>query len=136
VDEVRNKRKILKYLVPVEINTFTFPTQALLEKYGLNEYIEITQACMNGDLISFEQQLELHMDSLVQQGVYLVVERLRHLTLRNLVKKVALAVQKDPELQNSKGTHIVRLDLIFNILREWDPEMDIDELECMLANQI
>ena len=66
MDEFRNKRKILKYLVPVEINTFTFPTQALLEKYELNEYIEITQACMNGDLISFERQLELHMDSLVQ----------------------------------------------------------------------
>ena len=38
------------------------------------------------------------MDNFVYGGVYMVLERLRHLTLRNLVKKVALAVQREPDL--------------------------------------
>jgi hypothetical protein len=69
--------------------------------------------------------------------VYLVVEKLRHLTLRNLMKKVALVVQKDKSLQVSETQpHLIKLDIVHNILKKWDPEMDQDELECLLANQI
>ena len=25
---------------------------------------------------------------------------------------------------------------MYNILKEWDPQLDLDELECLLANQI
>lgn len=32
-DNPRNKKKILKFLVPVEINLFVFPSKALLQKY-------------------------------------------------------------------------------------------------------
>jgi len=39
------------------------------------------------------------MDYFVYGGVYLVVEKLRHLTLRNLIKKVALVVQQEKDLQ-------------------------------------
>lgn len=46
----------------------------------------------------FEKALDQHMDYFVYGGVYLILERLRQLTLRNLVKKVALVVQKDQEL--------------------------------------
>jgi|LauGreDrversion4_2_1035121.scaffolds.fasta_scaffold492775_3 hypothetical protein len=38
------------------------------------------------------------MDNFVYGGIFMLFESLRHLTLRNLIKKVALAVKKDPSL--------------------------------------
>lgn len=49
-------------------------------------------------MVKFEQNLNEFMDVFVYGGVFMTVEKLRQLTLRNLVKKVALAVHKDPEL--------------------------------------
>ena len=31
-----------------------YPTQALLDKYGLSEYYEINEACRKGDMQAFE----------------------------------------------------------------------------------
>jgi hypothetical protein len=91
-DNPRNKKKILKFLVLVEINLNNFPSKALLQKYQLNEYIPILEACMAGDMVKFEEALNLHMNYFVYGGVYLIVEKLRHHTLRNLIKKVAMVV--------------------------------------------
>jgi hypothetical protein len=88
----KNRRKILKFLIPVEMNLYNFPTAALLQKYDLNEYIEISESCMSGDMVRFEKALSTNMDSFVYGGVFMIIEKLRHLTLRNLVKKVALVV--------------------------------------------
>jgi hypothetical protein len=91
---------------------------------------------MAGDMVKFEAALNQHMDYFVYGGVYLVVEKLRHLTLRNLIKKVSLVVKDEPSLQVNGQAHFIDLKVIFNILREWDAEMDLDELECLIANQI
>ena len=114
-----------------------FPTKALLQKYQLTEYIDLIAACQAGDMTKFEECLNQHMDYFIYGGVYLVVEKLRNLTLRNLIKKVALVVQKDKSLQvNEAKPYLINLTIIHNILRTWDPEMDLDELECLLANLI
>jgi hypothetical protein len=114
-----------------------FPTKALLQKYQLTEYIDLVEACMAGDMTKFEECLNKHMDYFIYGGVYLVVEKLRNLTLRNLIKKVAQVVQKDKSLQVSETQpHLIKLEIIHNILRTWDPEMDQDELECLIANLI
>ncbi|TNV78464.1 hypothetical protein FGO68_gene14887 [Halteria grandinella] len=131
-----NKRKILKFLIPVEMNLYNFPSEQLLTKYNLTEYLEISQACMKGDMVKFEQALSQNMDNFVFGGVYMIAERLRHLTLRNLIKKVALVVKKEPAYQQNGKASIVKLDLIFNILKEWDSQIDLDEIECIIANLI
>ena len=65
-----------------------------------------------------------------------MIEKLRLATLRNFVKRVALAVKESPELQlNGKDNHI-DLHLLFKLLQKWDPELDLDELECLMANLI
>ena len=43
-------------------------------------------------MLKFETSLNTYMDVFVHGGVYMAVEKLRQLTLRNLVKKVALVV--------------------------------------------
>ena len=114
----RNKKKILKFLVLVEINLNVFPTKALLTKYQLTEYIELVDACQTGDLKRFEESLNKHMDNFIYGGVYLLAEKLRHLTLRNLMKKVALVIQKDKTLQVSETQpHLIKLEIVHNILK-------------------
>lgn len=41
----KNMRKILKFLIPIEMNLYVFPTKELLTKYQLTEYFEISEAC-------------------------------------------------------------------------------------------
>ena len=43
-DYMKNKKKILKYLIPVEMNLYVMPTRKLLQKYQLDEYIELSEA--------------------------------------------------------------------------------------------
>lgn len=76
-ESTTNQRKILKFLVPVQMNFYVFPSKALLEKYQLNEYIDIAEACQEGDMVKFEETLSAHMDLFVHGGVYMAVEKLR-----------------------------------------------------------
>lgn len=133
----RNKKKILKFLVPIQMNMNTFPAKELLQTYQLPEYLCLAESCMDGNVAKFEENLNTYMDTYVQGGVFMTVERLRHLTLRNLIKKVAVAVQADEDLQTVKGQpQVVNLEIIFALLQEWDSALDMDEVECIIANLI
>ncbi len=87
-------------------------------------------------MLRFEQALQAQMDNFVYGGVYMVLERLRHLTLRNLVKRVALVVESEKEFQYRDKPQMIQLELIYNILKAWDANLDLDEVECLLANLI
>lgn len=82
-DYLKNKKKILRFLIPVEMNLNKFPTEVLLKKYQLVEYQDLAESCMNGNLGKFEETIETYMDVYVQSGVFLAVEKLRHLAIRN-----------------------------------------------------
>ena len=49
-------------------------------------------ACIDGDLGKLEAELDRNMTIFINSGVYLVLEKLRHLTIRNLLKKIALSI--------------------------------------------
>ena len=91
-DHKQNKSSILRYLIPVEMLAGKFPSQKLLVTYNLPEYLEMVQACLNGDMPAFESSMEKHMDSLIYSGVFTTVEHLRLVTLKNFVKRVCYAV--------------------------------------------
>ena len=56
-----NKRLILKYLIPIEMTFYAFPTKDLLKKLDLKEYIELSEACVDGDLVKFKQNMNKYM---------------------------------------------------------------------------
>ena len=95
---VENKQRILRYLIPVEMVNGRFPSQSLLQNYDLLEYSEVTDACLKGNMQGLEQAISTNMDQFIQSGVFIVVERLRSVTLKNFVKRVANAVKATPEL--------------------------------------
>jgi hypothetical protein len=55
VDHIENKKKILRFLIPIEMNRDIYPTLELLNIYGLkNEYGDIVKAAVLGDLGAIE----------------------------------------------------------------------------------
>jgi hypothetical protein len=58
-------------------------------------------------------------------------------TLRNFVRRIANAVKSEPELQNNGKPNQINLHYVYRPLQEkWDNELDLDELEFLLANLI
>ena len=98
-DYTKNKQRILRYLIPVEMNKGNFPSEDLLQRYELaGEYSDVVKACIKGDMMALETTLTLNQETFIQSGVFITVERLRMVTLRNYVRRVANAVKADEEL--------------------------------------
>ena len=103
-----NKKRILKFLIPIKMTLGFFPSEALLKKYQLDEYLEISKSCIDGDIAQFNQALQTHYMTFIKSGVAMAVEKLRDLTIRNLIKKLYLTYQKHPELKtDEKGPHMI-----------------------------
>ncbi|KAF9614623.1 hypothetical protein IFM89_019600 [Coptis chinensis] len=124
-----NIRMILKYLIPVKLSLGILPESWLLEKYNLVEYRDVVRALKRGDLRLLRCALQEHEDQFLKSGVYLVLEKLELQVYQRLVKKIyIIQKQKDP----SKA-HQVKLDVIVKALRWLDMDMDVDEVECIMA---
>ena len=121
------------------MNKGIFPSEALLKKFDLeSEYSDIVKSCISGDMGGLERALQLNQDKFIQSGVFITVERLRMVTLRNFVRRIANAVKEEPTLQSAPGKpNQIKLNLIYLPLQStWDTELDLDELEFLLANLI
>lgn len=124
-----NIRMILKYLIPVKLSIGILPGDLLLEKYNLLEYRDVVLALKRGDLRLLRCALQQHEDRFLRSGVYLVLEKLELQVYRRLLKKIyTIQKHKDP----SKA-HQVKLDIIVKALKWLQIDMDIDEVECIVA---
>jgi nuclear mRNA export protein PCID2/THP1 len=124
---VANKKRILNYLIPVKLLRGMIPSAALLEKYGLQEYIPFVTAIKNGDLRTFNDTLKRNQDEFIRRGTYLLLEKCKTICHQNLFKKVFLILEKHQLNLNDlvKAFKWLGLDA-----------MDLDEVECILANLI
>ncbi|XP_026399358.1 enhanced ethylene response protein 5-like [Papaver somniferum] len=124
-----NIRMILKYLIPVKFSIGILPKRSLLEKYNLVEYFNVVQALKKGDLRLLRRALEDHEDRFLRSGVYLVLEKLELQVYQRLMKKIyIIQKQRDPS-----RAHQVKLDVVVKALKCLEIEMDVDEVECIMA---
>ncbi|XP_028751374.1 enhanced ethylene response protein 5 [Neltuma alba] len=124
-----NIRMILKYLIPVKLSIGILPRDWLLEKYNLPEYSNIVQALRKGDLRLLRHALQDHEDRFLRSGVYLVLEKLELQVYQRLMKKIyIIQKQRDPN-----KAHQVKLEVIVKALRWLEMDMDVDEVECIMA---
>ncbi|KAG6662059.1 enhanced ethylene response protein 5 [Carya illinoinensis] len=124
-----NIRMILKYLIPVKLSMGILPKDWLLEKYKLVEYRDVVQALKRGDLRLLRHALQEHEDRFLRSGVYLVLEKLELQVYQRLVKKIyIIQKQKDPN-----KAHQVKLEVIVKALKWLEMDMDVDEVECIMA---
>lgn len=123
----RNKRLILIYLLPVKMLLGHMPTNQLLRKYDLMQFADVTKAVSEGNLLLLNEALAKHETFFIRCGIFLILEKLKIITYRNLFKKVYLLLK----------THQLPLDAFLVALKMMQVEdVDIDEVQCILANLI
>ncbi|RVE75148.1 hypothetical protein OJAV_G00013860 [Oryzias javanicus] len=123
----KNKRMILIYLLPVKMLLGHMPTQQLLRKYDLMQFSDVTKGVSEGNLLLLNEALSEHETFFIRCGIFLILEKLKIITYRNLFKKVYLLLK----------THQLPLDAFLVALKMMRVEdVDIDEVQCILANLI
>uniref|UniRef100_A0A4W2GL23 PCI domain-containing protein 2 n=1 Tax=Bos indicus x Bos taurus TaxID=30522 RepID=A0A4W2GL23_BOBOX len=123
----KNKRMVLIYLLPVKMLLGHMPTIELLRKYHLMQFAEVTRAVSEGNLLLLNEALAAHETFFIRCGIFLILEKLKIITYRNLFKKVYLLLK----------THQLSLDAFLVALKFMQVEdVDIAEVQCILANLI
>ncbi|CAL5078748.1 unnamed protein product [Urochloa decumbens] len=124
-----NLRRILKFLIPVKLSIGVLPKRTLLERYNLLEYADFVTSLKRGDLRLLRQALDRHEDQFLKSGVYLVLEKLELQVYQRLVKKIHIIQrQKEPA-----RAHQIKLDIVIKALKWLEIDMDVDEVECIMA---
>ncbi|XP_023691101.1 PCI domain-containing protein 2 [Paramormyrops kingsleyae] len=123
----KNKRMILIYLLPVKMLLGHMPTLLLLKKYDLMQFADVTRAVSEGNLLLLNEALAKHETFFIRCGIFLILEKLKVITYRNLFKKVYQLLK----------TYQLPLDAFLVALKMMQVEdVDIDEVQCILANLI
>ncbi|CAF95778.1 unnamed protein product [Tetraodon nigroviridis] len=123
----KNKRMILIYLLPVKMLLGHMPTHQLLRKYDLLQFADVTKGVSEGNLLLLNEALAKHETFFIRCGIFLILEKLKIITYRNLFKKVYLLLR----------THQLPLDAFLVALNMMQVEdVDLDEVQCILANLI
>ena len=64
------------------------PSKAVLEKYDLTQFTEVVQAVKQGNILQLNTAIQLHEVFFIKCGIYLLLEKLKMITFRNLFKKM------------------------------------------------
>jgi putative ubiquitin-RnfH superfamily antitoxin RatB of RatAB toxin-antitoxin module len=64
------------------------PSKAVLEKYDLTQFNEVVEAVKQGNILKLNKAIQLHEVFFIKCGIYLLLEKLKIITFRNLFKKV------------------------------------------------
>ena len=124
----KNKRLILRYLVPVRLVLGQYASKALLLKYRLPHFVPLCRAVHRGDVGLFESVLDEYQQLFIRQGSYLLVERAKTIAYRNFFKRVH-ALHPDATTKLDVAT-------FRRCLHAAGLRLDHDEIECVLANLI
>jgi len=111
------------------------PKPELLSKYHLTEFLPVVKSVKNGNLGAFNEAMEKNEQFFIAKGVYLVLERLRMLTCRDLFKKIHHYV--NPQSLPPEKRDKVRLEVCLHVFHWMNiSDTNLDEIECILANLI
>ena len=124
-DVRENKRSILRYLIPVKI--LLGQMQSLLQKFQLTQFSGVMEAVKEGHLANLNATLEKHEKIFIKWGIFLIQEKLKMITYRNLFKRVTL-VLKNHQISIQSFTAALKLMEV--------EDVDDDETACIIANLI
>lgn len=117
----------LMLLIAVKMLLGQMPKQSLLKKYDLQQFTGVMEAVKEGNLYNLNKALEDNERTFIKWGIFLILEKLRIITYRNLFKKVTLLMQ----------SHQISVEAFTTALKMMKVEdVDNDETACILANLI
>jgi len=64
------------------------PKRPLLEKYDLMQFSDVVESVKQGNVMQLNKAIQLHEVFFIKCGIYLLLERLKIITYRNLFKRV------------------------------------------------
>jgi len=126
---VKNKTSIIRYLIPLKLNKGIYPSEELLDKYNLNEYKEISKAIHTGHILKFNEELELYEQLFISNGLYVIMNKLRYVTYRNLLKKALMII-------NPSNRHMRLEDFRRALEISSGENIDALEVESLVASMI
>ncbi|XP_067944612.1 PCI domain-containing protein 2-like [Watersipora subatra] len=122
-----NRRLILISLLPVKMLMGRLPQKEALQRHDLMQFASVADAVKCGNLLKLTQALQKNEPFFIKSGVYLILEKLKIITYRNLFKKVWLLMK----------THQLPVSSFVAALQLMKYEgIDLDEAECIIANLI
>ena len=131
-----NKRRILTFLIPVTLLRGKYPRNELLAKYDLQLFQPLVAAVKQGDLAGFMRELNGRADVYIQKGIYLLLEKLKIVVYRNLLRLVYHHVHLQQSGLTDKARVQLSLPVVLSAIRAMGVAMGMDELECVIANLI
>ena len=99
---------------------------SVLEKYSLYEFVPLLNGMRSGNLMEFSDGLMKNQDLFIRRGTYLLLEKCKMICYRNLFKRIWKIV----------GTEQIKLEYIAASFKWLGMPIDLDEVECILANLI
>lgn len=104
-----------------------FPGQIVADRYGLPELVALGEAAKRGDINTFEEIMLHNQGSFVKIGVFLVLEQVKIIAYRNLIKRIYIVTGNNTRLS---------LGVIEGVMKTLVRDIDLDEIECILSNLI
>jgi len=126
LSQKKNRQLILSSLVPIEMCQGILPNDALGKKYGLQVFTQLGNAVRVGNLRDFNNLFEENKPSFIKLGVYLVIEQLKGMVYRNLFKRFHVITDSTR----------ISIETFQAVLRWLGEDVEVDEIECILANLI
>ncbi len=126
----RNRRVALMFLIPAKLMRGKIPSAAMVAKYHMSEYEGISEAVRSGNLELFNSSFAQYELLFRKRGLYLLLERLKWLVYRTLFKKTYAIVR------TKGGPSVCSLAALQSALRACAVELEIEEVECIVANLI
>jgi len=123
----RNRKLILINLIPIKMLLGKLPRTELLMQNNLREFRPVVHAIKTGNLGLMEDAMAKHEFFFVRTGIYLLVEKLKLIVIRQLFRSV----------QRMLGSHQLQLQAFLDALHYAGmPDCDMEELECLMAGLI
>lgn len=130
-EQIDNVRHVLLYLIPAKILMGVLPSNAMLERFDMRWFVDISNAIRTGDLHLFDDAVEKYEEFFIRKALWLAVEKMRPLVYRSLIRKVALSMSSTKEMQIKVPLDFIRIALLM-----CKKEMQMDEIECIVAKLI
>jgi len=122
-----NRKRILGFLIPVRLLRGRLPMKELLVREELwDKFGGIVEGIRTGDMRKWEKNMSEQQMTFIKKGTYLLLHRTRPLVFRTLFIRLSILLNKTQ----------IPLQLAAKCLKSLHIDIDLDELECVLANLI
>ncbi len=130
---IKNKQQSLLYLVVLKMLHGSTPKMDILEKYQLNQLIDLIEPIRLGSLKLFTDKINEYEQFLFDTGLFFLIENLKLLTIRNLFRMYVYQIDQQ---QTDKIPLEPTLLVLLNFGFEQDNYFTINELIDILNNMI